>query len=72
MMSQMSGLKLLYIVGISGTIPIDKISKQDQEKILKALKSAYAKKTYVLDKEVVLSRLYDGKNEKLKDDYFSY
>ncbi|MCM3291015.1 hypothetical protein M3661_12850 [Paenibacillus sp. MER 180] len=57
---------------IDGTIPIDKISKQDQEKILKALKSAYAKKTYVLDKEVVLSRLYDGKNEKLKDDYFSY
>ncbi|WP_336245826.1 hypothetical protein [Paenibacillus apiarius] len=57
---------------INGTIPIDKISKQDQEKILKALKSAYAKKTYVLDKEVVLSRLYDGKNEKLKDDYFSY
>ncbi|SYX84094.1 hypothetical protein [Paenibacillus alvei] len=57
---------------IDGTIPIDKISKQDQEKILKALKSAYAKKTYGLDKEVVLSRLYDGKNEKLKDDYFSY
>ncbi|TQR40402.1 hypothetical protein [Paenibacillus popilliae] len=57
---------------MDGTIPLDKISKEDQEKILKALKRVYAKKTYVLDKEVVLHRLYDGKKEKLKDDYFLY
>ncbi|OBY76273.1 hypothetical protein BBG47_28310, partial [Paenibacillus sp. KS1] len=57
---------------LDGTIPLDKISTAAQEKILKALKGAYAKKTYVLDKEVVLNRLYDGKKEKLKDDYFSY
>ena len=57
---------------MDGTIPLDKISKEAQEKVLKALKGAYTKKTYVLDKEVVLHRLYDGKKEKLKDDYFSY
>ncbi|MBG9733561.1 hypothetical protein [Paenibacillus alvei] len=60
------------VSGVNGTIPLDKISKAAQEKILKALNGAYAKKTYILDKEVVLRRLYDGKNEKLKDDYFSY
>jgi len=60
------------IWSLDGTIPLDKISTAAQEKILKALKGAYEKKTYVLDKEVVLHRLYDGKKEKLKDDYFSY
>ncbi|MCY9517410.1 hypothetical protein [Paenibacillus apiarius] len=56
---------------IDGTVPLDKISKEAQEEVLKALKEAYAKKTYVLDKEVVLTKPYDGKKEKLKD-YFSY
>ncbi|EPY12071.1 hypothetical protein [Paenibacillus alvei] len=57
---------------LDGMIPLDKISKEAQEKVLKALKGAYAKKTYVLDKEVILHRLYDGKKEKLKDDYSLY
>lgn len=56
---------------IDGTVPLDKISKEAQEEVLKVLKEAYAKKTYVLDKEVVLTKPYDGKKEKLKD-YFSY
>ncbi|WCF09092.1 hypothetical protein NDS46_04075 [Paenibacillus thiaminolyticus] len=60
---------------IDGTVPLDKVSKEIQEQVLKALKRAYAeaypKKTYVLDKEVVLTKPYDGKKEKLKD-YFSY
>ncbi|GAV15707.1 hypothetical protein RQP50_23150 [Paenibacillus sp. chi10] len=57
---------------INGTIPIDKISKQDQEKALKMLKGAYAKKTYVLDKEAVMKRRYDDKKGKLQDHYLSY
>ena len=57
---------------INGTIPIDKISKQDQEKVLKMLKGAYAKKTYVLDNEAVMKRRYDDKKEKLQDHYLSY
>ncbi|SYX81600.1 hypothetical protein [Paenibacillus alvei] len=57
---------------INGTIPIDKISKQDQEKVLKMLKGAYAKKTYVLDKEAVMKRRYDDKKGKLQDHYLSY
>ncbi|GAV12817.1 hypothetical protein RQP50_16695 [Paenibacillus sp. chi10] len=46
-------------------VTIDKISKEDQEKVLKVLKGAYANKTYVFDKEVIMQRDYDGKNEKL-------
>ncbi|MDT8979137.1 hypothetical protein RQP50_23135 [Paenibacillus sp. chi10] len=57
---------------INGTIPIDKISKQDQEEVLKMLKGAYAKKTYVLDNEAVMKRRYDDKKEKLQDHYLSY
>jgi len=59
------------IWSIEGAVPLDKMSKEDQMKALEALKKAYAKKTYVLDKEMVLTRPYDGKKEKLKD-YFSY
>ncbi|TQR44563.1 hypothetical protein [Paenibacillus popilliae] len=54
---------------IDGAVPLDKISKETQEKVLKALKKAYAKKTYVLDKEAILMRPYDGKKEKLKDNF---
>ncbi|TQR40399.1 hypothetical protein [Paenibacillus popilliae] len=57
---------------INGTIPIDKISKQDQEKVLKMLKGAYAKKTYVFDREAVMKRRYDDKKGKLQDHYLSY
>lgn len=57
---------------INGTVPIDKISKQDQEIVLKMLKGAYAKKTYALDKEAVMKRRYDDRKEKLQDHYLSY
>ncbi|MCY9531852.1 hypothetical protein M5X04_21320 [Paenibacillus alvei] len=56
---------------VDGAVPLDKISKETQEKVLKALKKAHVKKTYVLDKEAVLMRFYDGKKEKLKD-HFAY
>lgn len=49
------------IWSIEGAVPLDKMSKEDQKKVLEALKKAYAKKTYVLDKEMVLIRPYDGK-----------
>lgn len=50
---------------IEEKVTIDKISKEDQAKVLKVLKGAYANKTYVFDKEVIMQRDYDGKNEKL-------
>ncbi|MBN3525011.1 hypothetical protein [Paenibacillus apiarius] len=50
---------------IDEKVTIDTISKQDQEKVLNALKRAYAKKTYAFDKEVIKSRHYDGDKEKL-------
>ncbi|MGG4398186.1 hypothetical protein ABEX25_28350 [Paenibacillus thiaminolyticus] len=56
---------------VGGKIPIDKISKKDQDKILKALKGAYAKKTYVFDKEVDMIQAYDDKKEKLAE-YMRY
>ncbi|WGU92542.1 hypothetical protein QJQ58_18430 [Paenibacillus dendritiformis] len=59
------------VESIDGPLPLDKISKETQDKVLKALKKAYAKKTYVLDKEAVLMQTYDGKKEKLKD-FISY
>ncbi|NOJ74145.1 hypothetical protein [Paenibacillus alvei] len=46
-------------------VTIDTISKEDQEKILKVLKKAYANKNYVFNKEVIMMRDYDGKKEKL-------
>ncbi|MCM3342863.1 hypothetical protein M3650_30620 [Paenibacillus sp. MER TA 81-3] len=45
---------------IDEKVTIDKISKQDQEKVLNALKGAYANKTYIFDKEVIKQRGYDG------------
>ncbi|CAH8768689.1 hypothetical protein [Paenibacillus dendritiformis] len=59
------------VESIDGPLPLDKISKETQDKVLKALKKVYAKKTYVLDKEAVLMQTYDGKKEKLKD-FISY
>ncbi|MDU5146119.1 MAG: hypothetical protein E6230_28640 [Paenibacillus dendritiformis] len=50
---------------VSEKITIDKISKEDQEKILKVLKKAYANKTYEFNKEVIMHRGYDGEKEKL-------
>lgn len=50
---------------IEEKVTIDKISKEDQAKVLKVLKGAYANKTYVYDKEVIMQRGYDGDKEKL-------
>ncbi|WP_028593272.1 hypothetical protein [Paenibacillus assamensis] len=54
-----------FIWEINEKVSIDKISKQDQEKVLNVLKGAYSNKTYVFDKEVIVQRSYDGKKEKL-------
>ncbi|MBD8501083.1 hypothetical protein [Paenibacillus arenosi] len=54
-----------FIWEINEKVSIDKISKQDQEKVLNVLKGAYSNKTYVFDKEVIAQRSYDGKKEKL-------
>jgi len=53
------------IWGIDEKVTIDKISKEDQEKILTVLKKAYANKTYAFNKEVIMQRGYDGEKEKL-------
>ncbi|BFH62889.1 hypothetical protein [Paenibacillus azoreducens] len=53
------------IWGIEEIVTIDKISKEDQEKVLKVLKGAYANKTYNFNKEVIMHRGYDGDKEKL-------
>jgi len=50
---------------IDEKVTIDKISKEDQEKILTVLKKAYANKTYAFNKEVIMQRGYDGEKEKL-------
>ncbi|NGP61334.1 hypothetical protein L3476_17315 [Paenibacillus thiaminolyticus] len=50
---------------VGGKIPIDKISKKDQDIILKALKEAYAKKTYVFDKEADMTQHYNDEKGKL-------
>ncbi|MGG4397609.1 hypothetical protein ABEX25_25250 [Paenibacillus thiaminolyticus] len=55
------------ITSIGSKTTIDKISKEDQEKVLKALKELYPKKKYVFNKEVRISQSYDNQKEKLED-----
>ncbi|MFD3273827.1 hypothetical protein ACE3MS_27365 [Paenibacillus dendritiformis] len=55
------------IMSIESETTIDKISKEDQDKVQKALKELYPKKKYVFNKEVRMSQSYDDKEEKLKD-----
>jgi hypothetical protein len=50
---------------IEEKVTIDKVSKEDQDKVLKVLKGAYANKTYDFNKEVIMQRGYDGDKEKL-------
>ncbi|MFW5434096.1 hypothetical protein [Paenibacillus apiarius] len=59
------------IGGVFSKTTIDKISKKDQDEILKVLKGMYSKKTYAFDKEVHVERYYDNKKENLRD-YTSY
>ncbi|WP_268624889.1 hypothetical protein [Paenibacillus alvei] len=46
---------------LNGKTTIDKISKKDQDDVLKLLKKMYSGKTYALDKEVILERYYEDK-----------
>lgn len=55
------------ITSIGSKTTIDKISKEDQDKVQKALKELYPKKKYVFNKEVRMSQSYDNQKEKLKD-----
>lgn len=49
------------IWSVTGLVPINKISKQDQEKALQELKKRYPKKTYAFGNEVKAIRVYDDK-----------
>ncbi|MCM3293355.1 hypothetical protein M3661_24930 [Paenibacillus sp. MER 180] len=53
---------------LNGKTTIDKISKKDQDDVLKLLKKMYSGKTYALDKEVILERYYDDKKEQFSQD----
>ncbi|MEC0064545.1 hypothetical protein P4H37_13755 [Paenibacillus thiaminolyticus] len=55
------------IMSIESETTIDKISKEDQDKVLKELKELYPKKKYVFNKEVPMSQSYDNQKEKLED-----
>ncbi|WP_051614080.1 M56 family metallopeptidase [Paenibacillus sp. UNC217MF] len=46
---------------VSGLVPINKISKKDQEKAIQELKKRYPKKTYAFGNEVKAIRVYDDK-----------
>lgn len=48
---------------LTGKTTIDKISKKDQDDVLKLLKKMYSGKTYAFNKEVLLERYYDDKKE---------
>ncbi|KJB84564.1 hypothetical protein AZ66_30395 [Paenibacillus sp. E194] len=48
---------------LNGKTTIDKISKKDQDDVLKLLKKMYSGKTYAFDKEVILERYYEDKKE---------
>ena len=53
---------------VRGPIPIDKISKKDQDKALQELKKIYPNKKYVFEKEVEALREYDNKKAKFKEE----
>ncbi|MGG3508554.1 M56 family metallopeptidase [Paenibacillus lautus] len=46
------GLEKGAVLSVSGPVPIDKISKEDQEKILQYLKKIYPNKTYTFENEM--------------------
>ena len=49
---------------VSEKIPLDKISKKDQNMALQELKKLYPNKTYKFDKEVIMYRPYDDEKAK--------
>lgn len=53
---------------LTGKTTIDKISKKDQDDVLKLLKKMYSGKAYAFDKEVLLERYYDDKKEQFSQD----
>ncbi|WP_268626809.1 hypothetical protein [Paenibacillus alvei] len=57
---------------LSGKTTIDKITKKDQDDVLKLLKKMYSGKAYVFDKEVLLERYYDDKKEQFSQNSTYY
>ncbi|MGG3306676.1 M56 family metallopeptidase [Paenibacillus lautus] len=58
-------------ITVSEKLPLEKISKKDQEMALQELKKLYPNITYAFDKEVIMYRPYDDKKGKFTE-YVSY
>ncbi len=57
------GLKKGAVLSVRGPVPIDKISKEDQEKIVQYLKKQYPNKTYTFENEMEMFKELGGRGK---------